>query len=417
MVSPGTANAKTQRGYCKAKITRVQTFLNEHPLIQGTSVQQYETRLEMLEASFIDFNKFHNLVNEEENISLEYYIPVEEMYAEVKCKLKEYINEIRQREQQVDLSLTQSILRRSLASVPPVAHTSADIKLPTLVIPPFSGCYNEWPAFQDSFEAAVDKNESIGAGLKLQYLKSLLTGEALQLVTHFTITDVNYPIAWQLLVSRYNKKKNIVQDLISKFCQQPSMHSGSAAKLRELASTSNEIIQALDALDCKERDPWVIYLLTDKIDMETRSLWSYESAGSNVPTLQALIKFLDKRCDALEFSQCGKSTKVSSSSQYIKSHATQMNNSSHSKNSRPQSKEICTCCTTDHHYLFQCPRFKEWHLPARLEFVQNNQFCSNCLFRLHNDQNCRSSMTCKHCNERHHSLLHNFPSRSDIITI
>lgn len=143
MTSPASARAKSQRGYCKAKMTRVQTYLNEHPLTTGASIQQYETRLEMLETAFTDFNTFHNLANETEEISLEYYIPTEEMYADVKCKLKEYISEIRKREEQVDLTLTQSMLRRSLSSIPTNAQTSFDIKLPTLTITPFSGSYNE----------------------------------------------------------------------------------------------------------------------------------------------------------------------------------------------------------------------------------------------------------------------------------
>lgn len=268
------------------------------------------------------------------------------------------------------------------------------------------------PAFQDSFETAVNKNNSIGASLKLQYLKSLLTGEALQLVTHLCITDVNYPIAWQLLVSRYNKKKNIVQTLITKFGQQSPIDSSSTSKLRELTSTSNELVQALDALDCKDRDPWIIYLLVNKLDMETRSLWAYETTGNELPTLKQLFDFLEKRCDALEFSNVGKTSKMKTSSQFIQAHSSQMSNYN-SKTSKPSPKEACICCISEHHYLFQCPKFKEWNLAARLEFITKNQFCGNCLFRLHNDQNCRSLMSCKHCNERHHSLLHNFPSSND----
>lgn len=90
---PQPGNATTHRGYAKAKITRVHTYLEEHPLNTGVSIQQYETRLEMLESAFKDFDKYHNMIQEEEEQALLYYIAVEELYLDLKCILHRLMNE------------------------------------------------------------------------------------------------------------------------------------------------------------------------------------------------------------------------------------------------------------------------------------------------------------------------------------
>ncbi|GFY53663.1 DUF1758 domain-containing protein [Trichonephila inaurata madagascariensis] len=48
---------------------------------------------------------------------------------------------------------------------------SAEVKLPTLSLPIFSGVTEEWLAFSDLFEAAVSNNQNLTEAQKLQYLK------------------------------------------------------------------------------------------------------------------------------------------------------------------------------------------------------------------------------------------------------
>ncbi|GFW95783.1 uncharacterized protein TNCV_5023181 [Trichonephila clavipes] len=55
-----------------------------------------------------------------------------------------------------------------------VSARSAEMKLPTLSLPIFSGVTEEWLAFSDLFEAAVSNNQNLTGVQKLQYLKDSL---------------------------------------------------------------------------------------------------------------------------------------------------------------------------------------------------------------------------------------------------
>ncbi|GFV87143.1 DUF1758 domain-containing protein [Trichonephila clavipes] len=56
-----------------------------------------------------------------------------------------------------------------------VSARSAEVKLPTLSLPIFSGVTEEWLAFSDLFEAAVSNNNDLTGAQKLQYLKGSLS--------------------------------------------------------------------------------------------------------------------------------------------------------------------------------------------------------------------------------------------------
>ena len=59
------------------------------------------------------------------------------------------------------------------------------VRLPRLDLPTFSGNALEWQPFWDGFDAAVHSNPAISEVQKLNYLRSLLRGEASQVVAGF----------------------------------------------------------------------------------------------------------------------------------------------------------------------------------------------------------------------------------------
>ncbi|GBO31912.1 hypothetical protein AVEN_258181-1, partial [Araneus ventricosus] len=63
-----------------------------------------------------------------------------------------------------------------------VSSQSAEVKLPTLSLPIFSGATEEWLAFSDLFEAAVSNNQNLTGAQKLQYLKGSLKSDALKIL-------------------------------------------------------------------------------------------------------------------------------------------------------------------------------------------------------------------------------------------
>ncbi|XP_055714845.1 uncharacterized protein LOC129808962 [Phlebotomus papatasi] len=104
------------------------------------------------------------------------------------------------------------------------------VKLPPIDIPKFSGKYNEWTSFRDMFSSSIHNNQNLPEVEKCKYLMGYLIGEAKSLVSHLSITEQNYKIAWDIIKDRFEKKQNIVTSHIPTFFNQPAIAGEASAK-------------------------------------------------------------------------------------------------------------------------------------------------------------------------------------------
>jgi len=79
---------------------------------------------------------------------------------------------------------------------PTDVHTT--IKPPKLEITPFDGNVLKWQKFWDAFEASIDKGRYSSVD-KMTYLKSRLTGEALDAICGYQLSHDNYAIVVDVL--------------------------------------------------------------------------------------------------------------------------------------------------------------------------------------------------------------------------
>ena len=66
----------------------------------------------------------------------------------------------------------------TVTAVPPASQLKGIPKLPKLVIPRFNGDVTRFRSFWDSFDSAINKNLSLSAVDKFNYLHTLLEGPA-----------------------------------------------------------------------------------------------------------------------------------------------------------------------------------------------------------------------------------------------
>lgn len=78
----------------------------------------------------------------------------------------------------------------------------------------FSSKYDEWFPFHDTFQAIIYANVSLDDIQKLQYLRTLLSDEAKNVVSSLEISVANYEVVWNLLRERYDNKRIIAQNHI-----------------------------------------------------------------------------------------------------------------------------------------------------------------------------------------------------------
>ena len=58
------------------------------------------------------------------------------------------------------------------------------------------------------------------------------------------------------------------------------------------------------------------------------------------------------------------------------------------------------------HTIYTCQRCAQLPVEGRLETVKRKGLSHNCLASRHRVKNCNSTINDRHCNSRHHSLLH-----------
>lgn len=111
------------------------------------------------------------------------------------------------------------------------------------------------------------------------HLKSLLKDEAATLLKHITIFDANYNEAWEKLIEHYDNSQSIVNSCTRSFITQPHITNLTATSLRKLSDKSDELIRGLKALgdEANTIDSWQVYLIVDKLDVETKKRWSHET--------------------------------------------------------------------------------------------------------------------------------------------
>ena len=179
---------------------------------------------------------------------------------------------------------------------------SLTTKLPKLTLPSFSAEYKQWVSFWDRFTTLVDsKRRDLTNVEKLSYLKLALKGDAAQIVSSLLVTDTNYDIAKRKLEERYNNKPSIVKAHLASIHALPAIKRKSSVELRKLLESTNEHVQALEALrlPVNHWDAILVYWLLAKLDAESRKQFELAHPGTDVLTFKELTTFMDGRSRAL----------------------------------------------------------------------------------------------------------------------
>ncbi|XP_058827110.1 uncharacterized protein LOC131694791 [Topomyia yanbarensis] len=154
----------------------------------------------------------------------------------------------------------------------------------------------------------------------------------------------------------YDKKRFTVFSLVREFMDQPSVTSATSQTLGKLVTCSDGIVQQLDAVgeEFTSRDPWLIRLLLEKLDKETRAAWSQRVIEKENPKFVGLDAKKDEGKQVNE--------------KKLKTLHTIATNQKCAKSSKE-------------HNTYQCDEFKKMSVQDRRELVKNAKFCSKVGFR------------------------------------
>ncbi|XP_039442932.1 uncharacterized protein LOC120423264 [Culex pipiens pallens] len=293
------------------------------------------------------------------------------------------------------------------------SSTLSGIKLPTITLPEFDGDYQKWLAFHDLFVALIHNNPDLPDVQKFHYLRGVVVGKAAGYIDTYDINAANYQIAWDTLVERYNNEYLLKKRHLQALFELPPMEHETASSLHSLVDEFQRHIKILDQLK-EPTASWstvLEHLLCTRLHVDTINLWEDHASTLSNPDFQSLIEFLQRRMRVLE--------SISVNNNHSSSNgATSSHQSPRPASKKRSSQRLSTYASTASsgpaadcaacglaHPLYKCHKFGQLSVPERQRIVSNKHLCYNCL-GAHQVRNCSSKRSCRHCQQRHHSLLH-----------
>lgn len=271
------------------------------------------------------------------------------------------------------------------------------IILPKIKLPEFDGEPTNWKAFKNIFEKIVHSNAAISNGIKIQYLKTNLTGKAAKMVEHLPATDKSYEKCYELLCNRYDNDRETVSNLIDEMLNIEEQKSENSTGIKTMHDTIYDCIMSIESMGASTGnwDLLLIQILTRKLHRET--IMDYEKQLINVKenqSLKSFLEYLERRFLALMSVESKTKKQVNKSDGFSKVKG-------ETKRDVPFQ---CSYCG-ERHSIYKCVEFGKIEVQNRFKWAKENKMCYVCL-QSHARNECKSKYKCKLCEGKHNVLLH-----------
>ncbi|XP_054745968.1 uncharacterized protein LOC129250364 [Anastrepha obliqua] len=186
--------------------------------------------------------------------------------------------------------------------------------------------------------------------------------------------------------------------------------------MRAFIDVVNTNLRAVQSLASNQQvsDGILLHLVSSKLNTDTKAKWEEEvthlfdqrstAMSFHLPTWEDLAKFLERRCQIADILEAWQPKTLMPRTQLT----TYRHNKRDEKWAMVTTKQAkCEFCNAvPHHNAFKCDTFRAMDSLARYNCVKRLNLCLNCLGSGHKSNDCPSVHRCKHCNVKHHTLLH-----------
>jgi len=300
----------------------------------------------------------------------------------------------------------------------------SSVKLPKLEINSFGGDKLKWIEFWDSFESTIHKNKRISNVEKFNYLKSKLTGEAMQVISGLTLSNENYAVAINILKERYGNVQDVVNLHYNKMINlQPA--SNTTSSLRLFHDNINKHLRSLEVLHQDVNQDVFVSIVTSKLPQDVLLQLEIQKGSTAKWTIKGLCERLLGYVNARERSE--RNHVPMESSRFTRHDANKgrfefkprQNQGFVSRNGKgARSAEALTANVNSRtersyfdkckycqgrHWSDECPKYTT--IEERKNRIRGS--CYKCLKFGHNSAECKRSKLCVHCgdiNSHHRSL-------------
>ena len=288
-----------------------------------------------------------------------------------------------------------ALVKQLSATHQATVNTKPTVKLPNLDLPVFNGSSSaHWSEFWDAFQATIHNQKSLSDVEKYHYLKSKLTGDALNVLSGISVTAANYSVAVTTLKERFgNKQAEIDRHYIS--LMELPQSSIATDKLRATYDNIVKHLRSLEALGQDTKQAIFISLIMSKLPADVQVQIELQKDKRKPWKVQELLEELDKWLSATE--------QVRLHSKPVKTRPSLAETFSAAEpvSTRPF-KPKCFFCGKEH-WSDECRTYDT--LEKRKEKAKGA--CFNCLGSTHRVKDCRSAKQCYYCKQarNHHRSL------------
>lgn len=279
-----------------------------------------------------------------------------------------------------------------------------EYKLHKIKIPPFTNNRRDWPRFWAAFEAAVHNQVSMSHQAKLLHLESLLTGEALKIVTEYSGRGDCYELAINDLLKRFGDENELVRQLVNELLDLPD-----PVNSKEICAFVDElegILKQLGNAKIDTENKVLEVIITRKLSQQLAAKVVEEQQRSSHWSVGQLRKVL------VNYADCIRQVDVQKSFQQSNRNVTneqvgKQKEQSHENKARKDNRFVmfrsCPLCKDDHQpeqcRVFPSPQEKL----ARANFLH---LCLNCLKAGHTKNQCwKKSPKCDKCGKEHFTFM------------
>ena len=301
----------------------------------------------------------------------------------------------------------QPLATTSFGALPAVM---SPLKLPKLVLDKFAGDPLEWPEWSGQFLATVDQ-AGVPDSVKMNYLKTLVTGRAKSSIDGMGYSGGMYQVAWQTLEQDFGRPELVVNAQLKRIHSYGFIKSHDSVDIikysqvvsgcvnvltqygyeSDIASES-VLNSAVRKLPIELKNKWLSHL--QRFDPTYKSLRVFSAWLKNIAQVQENIR--------LQFGNAGDKTKSTTNKDKPKT-------TSFAASTDSSTKGKPSCPLKDgEHKLWQCELFKNMKLAERYETVKKYNLCFSCLSSGHRIGQCKSNRLCgkNGCGKHHNRLLH-----------
>ncbi|XP_076301942.1 uncharacterized protein LOC143220091 [Lasioglossum baleicum] len=379
--------------------------------VDNYTVEYLESRLTMYQETWTQISLLNGYLQAYRKVDrtkedLPYYKAntmdrMEDAYLEGWSYLKEQLAHIR-------IPISPPAATSSMVFQAPPTNHPPHVRLPRIELPKFSGDYTGWKSFASRFNSAIIANKSLTDAERLQYLLSSLSGEAFSAIQHLDVTNANFHIGWARLNEVYDNERVIVHSLMDKLYSLKTIKMTQLDSLNQFSIHYRNTLEALHKLGRGTEGDHLVYFVSNKFDSDMELEWN-KSLGDTrkYPTYETMEKFILEQTAAV---------KMSKQSKQQLPLPTNLPKVSRLKSTTHVVEEIsssitCFLCKEAHNPR-DCSTFRSLSPLARFETIKNQHVCINCLGASHTVSTCPSTNVCRHCGEKHHTLLHRGDKRA-----